>query len=169
MLSNDYKAKNPANLINNPAGAAVDRLAALGLQDKELFLPAGLLGFPAYQHYKLEPFEPGDGSESPFLLLNAVGHELTFPLIHPASMGLDYRFPSSAELLAALGARVPEDLLPLLIVTLRETLEEITVNLQGPLIVNPIAALGAQLVLEDQPLRHPLLKPGAAEDLMRSC
>jgi len=47
-----------------------------------------------------------------------------------------------------------------LIVTLRETLEEITVNLQGPLIVNPIAALGAQLVLEDQPLRHPLLKPG---------
>ena len=168
MLSNNYKAKNPADLISNPAGAAVDRLAALGLPDKELFLPAGLLGFPACRHYKLEPFEPGDGSESPFLLLNAVGHELTFPLIQPASMGLDYHFPRSAELLAALGARAPEDLLPLLIVTLRETLEEITVNLQGPLIVNPTAALGAQLVLEDQPLRHPLLKPEAAEDLMRS-
>ena len=84
-------------------------------------------------------------------------------------MGLDYHFPRSAELLAALGARAPEDLLPLLIVTLRETLEEITVNLQGPLIVNPIAALGAQLVLEDQPLRHPLLKPADAEDLLRSC
>ncbi len=169
MLSNDYKAKSPANPISNPAGVAVNRLAALGLQDRELFFPAGLLGFPACRHYKIELFEPGDGSESPFLLLNAVGHELTFPLIHPAAMGLDYGFPRSAELLAALGARAPEDLLPLLIVTLRETLEEITVNLQGPLIVNPIAGLGAQLVLEDQPLRHPLLKAAGAEDLMRSC
>jgi len=169
MLSNDYKAKNPANLINNPAGAAVDRLPALGLQDKEIFFPAGLLGFPACRHYKLKPFDPGDGRESPFLLLSAVGDELTFPLIHPVSLDLDYRFSTSPELFAALGARAPEDLLPLLIVTLRETLEEITVNLQGPLIVNPLAALGAQLVLEDQPLRHPLLKPAAAEDLMRSC
>lgn len=169
MLSNDCKAKSPANPISNPLGATVDRLAALGLLEKEIYFPAGLLGFPACRHYKLSPFEPGDGSESPFLLLNAMGHELTFPLIHPASMGLDYRFPRSAELLATLGVRDPEDLIPLLIVTLRETLEEITVNLQGPLIVNPITALGAQLVLEDQPLRHPLLKPEAAGDLLRSC
>ena len=165
MLSNDYKAKSPASPISNPAGAAVDRLANLRLQDKELFFPAGLLGFPACRHYKLMPFDPGDGSESPFLLLSAVGDELTFPLIHPVSLDLDYRFPTSPELFAALGARAPEDLIPLLIVTVREKLEEITVNLQGPLIVNPVSAAGVQLVLEDLPLRYPLLKP-AAEDLM---
>ena len=165
MLSNDYKAKSPENLTSNPAGVTLDRLAALGLLDRELFFPAGLLGFPACRHYKIEPFDPGDGNESPFLLLNAVGHELVFPLIHPASMGLDYHFPTNLELFTALGARSSEDLVPLLIVTVREKIEEITVNLQGPLIVNPVSAAGVQLVLEDRPLRYPLIRP-AVEDPM---
>jgi flagellar assembly factor FliW len=147
--------------MNSLPGTTLDRLAALGLLHKEIFFPAGLLGFPAYQRYKLEPFEPGDGSDSPFLLLGAGGNEVTFPVIHPASMGLDCHFPVNADLLSGLDAHGPEDLVPLLIVTLRERLEEITVNLQGPLIVNPVSSLGVQLVLEDRPLRHPLIKISA--------
>jgi flagellar assembly factor FliW len=45
----------------------------------------------------------------------------------------------------------------MLIVTVRERLEEITVNLQGPLVLNPSSSKGLQLVVEEYPLRHPLV------------
>jgi flagellar assembly factor FliW len=45
----------------------------------------------------------------------------------------------------------------------RERLEEITVNLQGPLLVNPVSLLGRQLVLEEYPVRYPLIQPESAK------
>jgi len=149
-------------MASSTAAAMAGALTALQPLNKEFVFPVGLIGFPYYQHYKLELFEPGDGSESPFLLLSSVGQEVVFPLIHPLSLALDYRFPASPELLAILKAQSAKDLVPLLIVTVREKLQEITVNLQGPVILHPKTCLGAQLVLEDRPLRYPLLKPTAA-------
>jgi len=125
---------------------------------QELFFPAGLLGFGSCHRYKLERFKPNDDSESPFLMLYAIDQDLSFPLIHPASIAIDYQFPVSSELLAALDAKSPDELIPLLIVTVRDQLEEITVNLQGPVIVNPCSLMGLQLVIEHYPVRHPLLK-----------
>jgi len=126
--------------------------------EQELFFPAGLLGFGSCHQYRLERFKPHDESESPFLLLCATDQDLSFPLIHPASIGLDYKFPVTPELLAALDAKSPDELVPLLIVTVRDQLEEITVNLQGPVIMNPGSSRALQLVIERYPVRHPLLK-----------
>ena len=128
------------------------------LPEQEIYFPAGILGFPACHRYKLARFNAGTGDESPFLLLNSLDQDLSFPLIHPDSIALQYRFPVDGALLSALAARESSELVPLLIVTVRERLEEITLNLQGPLIVNPISSLGLQLVIEDYPLRHPLFK-----------
>jgi len=101
--------------------AALDgTLAPLQPLNREFVFPVGLLGFPDYQRYKLGPFEPGDGRESPFLLLSSVGQEVVFPLIHPLFLALDYRFPASPELLHLLGAQSVNDLVPLLIVTVRD-------------------------------------------------
>jgi len=124
---------------------------------KEFFFPTGILGFPMCRRYRLEPFRPLDGGESPFLLVCAVDQELTFPVIYPASIGLDYPFPVNSELLAALAAKSQTELMPLLIVTVRDRLADVTLNLQGPLILNTQSLRGTQLVLEDYPLRHPLL------------
>jgi flagellar assembly factor FliW len=126
---------------------------------QQVFFPAGILGFSSCHHYKLDRFLPDDGSESPFYMLNALDQDLAFPLIHPASISLDYIFPASPELLTTLGAVSSDELVPLLIVTVRDRIEEITVNLQGPVIVNPTSCLGMQLVIEQYPLRHPLLAP----------
>jgi len=130
----------------------------LAQSERELFFPVGLLGFAACHQYKLERFKPGAGSASPFFMLCALDQDLSFPLIHPASIGLDYKFPITSELLAALDATAQDELVPLLIVTVREQLEEITVNLQGPVIINPGSSLALQLVIERYPVRHPLLK-----------
>jgi flagellar assembly factor FliW len=127
------------------------------LSGKELYFPAGLLGFPACNRYRLERFDPGAGDESPFWMLNSLDQDLSFPLIHPDSVGLHYQFTVNVELLTVLKASSQIELVPLLIVTVRERLEEITLNLQGPLVVNPTSALGLQLVIEEYPLRYPLL------------
>ncbi|HXG51803.1 MAG TPA: flagellar assembly protein FliW [candidate division Zixibacteria bacterium] len=131
--------------------------AAAGLAGKELLFPLGLLGFPDCRRYRLARFRDGDGADSPFFMLNALDHDLSFPLIAPESVGLDYRPAVGRDALAALGARSARDLVALLIVTVRDRLEEITVNLQGPLVVHPATARGLQLVAEDYPLRHPLI------------
>ena len=132
--------------------------ASFNQHEQELFFPAGLLGFGSCHQYKLERFKPDDGSESPFFMLCALDQDLSFPLIHPESIALDYRIPVTAELLTALEAKSPDELVPLLIVTVRERLEEITVNLQGPVIVNPASSLGLQLVIEQYPVRRPLIE-----------
>jgi flagellar assembly factor FliW len=149
----------------NRAGVTVGEVcetAFLNQREQELFFPAGLLGFGSCHRYKLERFKPNDDTESPFLLLCAIDQDLSFPLIHPGSIALDYQFPTNPELLAALDAKSSNDLVPLLIVTVRDQLEEITVNLQGPIIMNPVSSLALQLVIERYPVRYPLLKSAEA-------
>ncbi|SRR5712692_9409619 len=140
----------------------VNETAFFNQPEQELFFPGGLLGFASCHQYKLERFKPDDGSDSPFFMLQAVDQELSFPLLHPASIALDYRVPVTPELLAALDAKSADELVPLLIVTVRDRIEEITVNLQGPVITNPISSLGLQLVIEQYPVRYPLLNRGEA-------
>ena len=131
---------------------------AVDFSATELSFPVGILGFPTCHHYRLERFRSGTDEHSPFFMLNSLEQDLAFPLIAPQSIGIDYRFAVSAELLNALKASSAADLCCLVIVTTRERLEDITVNLQGPLIINPQSSLGFQIVNESYPLRHPLLK-----------
>ncbi len=67
----------------------------------------------------------------------------------------------SPELLTRPDAVSEQELVPLLIVTVRERAEETIVNLQGPLIINRVSLIGMQLVVEKYPSRHPLLRTTA--------
>ena len=146
--------------MNSRAGvdlAEVREAPRFDESEQEILFPAGLLGFGACRHYTLQPFKPGDGSDSPFFMLHAVDQDLTFPLIHPVSLALDYRYPITPDLLTGLGATSAQDLVPLLIVTVRNRLEDITVNLKGPLIINSKKGLGLQMVIEQYELHHRLV------------
>jgi flagellar assembly factor FliW len=123
----------------------------------EIFFPTGLLGFPDCRRFKLSQFEPGDGHDSPFFVLHSLDQELSFLVIHPDFIAPDYSVPVYPELRQALGAKSDSELLALLIVTVRGQVEDITVNLQGPLLVSTRSRIAMQLVLEEFPLRYPLL------------
>jgi flagellar assembly factor FliW len=92
-----------------------------------------------------------------------VDRDLSFPLIHPDLVMLDYQVPVNPEILAALKAEPESFLVSFLIVTVRERVEDITVNLQGPLLVNTVSLLGRQLVLEEYPVRYPLIQPESSK------
>ena len=155
MLSNSYDAKPRTMPETSPTVASTPSFASLA--GRELYFPAGVLGFPQAKRYQLAGFDPGDGSESPFLILNSLDEDLSFPVIHPDYVSKDYCIPVFPELLRSLEAKSEQDLAPLLIVTVRERVEETTVNLQGPLLINVVSGLAMQLVLEEYPLRHPLI------------
>ncbi|HTM10425.1 MAG TPA: flagellar assembly protein FliW [Verrucomicrobiae bacterium] len=123
----------------------------------ELFFPEGLFGFATPRYFTLNPYLPPDGSPSPFFLLQSNEDDLCFPLISPELLILEYKPEPPAELLAKLGAGSQAELAAFAIVTLRERVEEITVNLQGPILLNPRSRLGLQFVVEQYPLRCPLL------------
>jgi flagellar assembly factor FliW len=128
--------------------------------EQEFSLPEGLLGFPTYHHFVLTRYQPEDGSASPFYLLHAKEAGVYFPLIAPQWVMPHYHLSVPKAVLVKLEAKAAADLVVLAIVTLRKRLEDATVNLQGPLLLNPTSHLGLQLVAERHPVRHPLiLKP----------
>lgn len=158
MQSNSSAAPRPnPDKGESLAGGAAAEAALTALENRELLFPHGLFGFHDERRFRLRRFDPGDGSRSPFLILESLDRELSFPVIPAESLPLDYRLPADPELLAAFEARSAAELLVLLIATVRDRVEEITVNLQGPVIVNPTTRLGAQWIVEDYPLRQPLL------------
>jgi flagellar assembly factor FliW len=130
--------------------------------DREFFFPEGVLGFATPRYFTLKPYLPPDGSASPFFLLQARDDDLCFPLISPALLTPDYDLSMPPDFLAKLGAALPEEVATFAIVTLRDRVEDITVNLQGPLVVNSRSRLGFQIVAEQYPLRQPLLAPSPA-------
>ena len=162
MLSNDYAKERGKAPVSNYAHAAVaGALLDRHLEEQELLFPVGILGFPASRRFRLERYRPENGSESPFLTLKCLDQDLSFALIYPRSLSLDYRVPVNDEVFDALSAASAEQLSALLIVTLRERIEDISVNLQGPLVINPASSLGLQLVVEHYPLRYPLIQGSA--------
>ncbi|MBI3304565.1 MAG: flagellar assembly protein FliW [Deltaproteobacteria bacterium] len=128
-------------------------------REQEVFFPEGLLGLPSFRRFVLSRYRPADGSDSPFFLLQGKEEEISLPLIEPQRLVPDYHLALPVEVLTRLEAESPADLAVLTIVTLRERLEEITVNLQGPLLLNLASRLGLQLVVEHYPVRSPLLTP----------
>jgi len=138
---------------------AQEKLAVSLLQGESqpFFFPEGLLGFAAYRRFSLNRYQPGDGSESPFFLLQALDGDLSFPLVSPHLLVPEYQLVPSAETLVRLATDTLDDLVVLTIVTLRQRLEEITANLQGPLLLNPVARLGLQVIADRYSVRHPLI------------
>jgi flagellar assembly factor FliW len=143
--------------VNSPVKQETETRAPVRETEQPFFFPGGLLGFASHRSFVLKPYLPADGSASPFFVLQSTEDELCFPLISPHSIVSDYTVAPPPELLATLDVAALAELSLFVIVTLRERVEEITANLQGPILLNPASSLGLQLVIEHYPLRYPLV------------
>ncbi len=124
---------------------------------QEFFFPVGLLGFASVQHFVLSDYQPPDGSQSPFYLLQASHEDLSFLLLSPHLLVPEYRMELSPQEIACLNATSIDDLVAMVIITFRDRLEETTANLQGPVLLNLATKKGFQIVVENYPVRHRLL------------
>ena len=119
------------------------------LPEHVLTFPEGLIGFEQLQKYILI----NDEDSQPFLwLVSLEDADVSFPVITPQVFASQYDREVQKK---------PDDTV-FTIVSLREKLEESTVNLRSPIIINN--STGRQIVLENDeyPFQFPLLTTASA-------
>jgi flagellar assembly factor FliW len=111
----------------------------------KLHFPEGLLGFEDYTDYELAAAE-----YEPFLRLQSLQDSaLSFWVVDPFIIRADYETDIDDHDLAKIGVTEPADVLVLVILTIPKDGSAVTVNLQGPLIINKRTNTGFQAVLTD--------------------
>lgn len=129
-------------------------------EDRVITFPKGLLGFAAQKRYCL--LEPGD--DACFFWLQSVDEpNLAFVITDPTFFVPEYAVPIRPEQMAELGLSRVEDAQVFVIVNKVD--QDLTGNLQGPLVINTVNRGGEQIVLVEKrwTTRHPLVKTSAAK------
>lgn len=120
--------------------------------------PEGILGFDYIKEFALLD---SDDDKSPFMWLQATGEpELAFVVIRPEDFLEEYKLVVSQGDLEAVSEKETEKLVVLAIVTIPANPSEMTANLQGPIIINPVKKLGRQAISlsEKYHVRHQILE-----------
>ena len=126
--------------------------------DRVITFPKGLLGFGSQRNFCL--LEPGN--DSAFFWLQSVDEpSLAFVVTDPSLFFNDYSVPIKPEQMTELKLARLEDAQVFVIVNKID--ENLTANLQGPLVINTITREGEQVVLADRrwTTRHNLVKIGS--------
>jgi len=124
-------------------------------EDQVLTLVEGMLGFSECHRYVLMDDEIGE----PFMWMQSLDiPSLAFVVIDPAIILPSYHFSVKKDQIKALETNSVEDLQVYTIVTMAANILDVTVNLQGPLVLNKKVRVGQQIVLNDPNFstRHPL-------------
>ena len=130
------------------------RFGLIQASESEIYrIPEGLLGFRSYTQYLHlpDPVTPGLS-----WLQSTTAPDLAFGLVAPPLAVGDYRIEIRPGDRAALELSDERD--AMIYVVLNRGVGGLTVNLQGPLVFNPVRRLGRQLVLTSSryPVRYPL-------------
>jgi flagellar assembly factor FliW len=133
------------------------RFGKVEIDDSQILtLPSGILGFSNEQHFVLlNDEEP----ESPFQWLHSMTtSDLAFVVMTPTYAYPDYHINLNEDHLRKLDAGSAEQVQIRCILTMARELSDITINLQGPLLLNLDKRIGLQLVIPDGKYntRHPL-------------
>ncbi|MFZ4574383.1 MAG: flagellar assembly protein FliW [Phycisphaerales bacterium] len=127
-------------------------------EDRVIQFPKGLLGFSGSTRFCL--LEPG--TDAAFFWLQSLDEpSLAFVVTDPALFVPEYSVPVRPEQMVELKLSKLDDAQVFVIVNKVD--EQLTGNLQGPLVVNTLTKEGEQLVLAEKrwTTRHPLMKVAA--------
>ena len=126
--------------------------------DKILTFEDGIIGFPDLKHFTLIHDEE-KGKDAGIRYFQSI-EEPTFamPVMNPLMVCEDYNPQVSEEFLSSLGNISDENIVVLVTVTVPTDLTKMTVNLQGPIIINSDEKKGAQIIVEgnDYPVKFPI-------------
>ena len=132
------------------------RFGEVEIQDQDILtFPSGMLGFSSERHFVMIEDEMG----SPFQWLQSIEkQDLAFVTINPETAVSAFSLDITVDHRKKLDTEQVEDLSVRVIVTMAKKLQNVTINLQGPLLINYSKKLGLQFVVADgrYNTRHPL-------------
>jgi len=111
-----------------------------------LTFPNGILGFPDIRKYILIREEGNDV----FLWLQGIEEDIAFIITNPLFFKPDYKIKIPQEEVKELEVRDVNDIQIYAIVTVPSDPKFTSINLQGPILINPHKNLGKQIVLADE-------------------
>jgi flagellar assembly factor FliW len=123
------------------------RFGQINVKSEDIIIfPDGPLGFPDCTRFTFID----EDRAVPFRMLQSLDNPaLAFVVVDPLISRQDYHFDVTREDLKLIKSDSTENLLVYCIVTMSRNIHEVTVNLQGPLVINPTHRLGHQFVLVD--------------------
>jgi flagellar assembly factor FliW len=126
--------------------------------DKIIVFENGIIGFPDLKHFTLLHDEEKGTNVGIRFLQSIEEPGFAMPVMDPLVVKQDYDPEVNDELLAGLGELTPDNILVLVTVTVPSDLTKMSVNLQGPIVVNVDAHKACQIIVEGNtyPVKFPI-------------
>ncbi|NIA29995.1 MAG: flagellar assembly protein FliW [Actinobacteria bacterium] len=131
-------------------------------EDEVVLFPEGLIGFENRRRFIIKT---KDGFEPFHWLLCLDEPSLLLPVIDPFLIMEDYRPGPSGNELQSIGIENNDDARFLAVVTVGQSVDQVSVNLRGPIVINKTRNLGKQIILMESRylVKHPI-KAGRRHD-----
>ena len=126
--------------------------------DKIITFENGIIGFPELKHFTLLHDDEA-GTDAGIRFLQSMEEPgFAMPVMDPLIVKQDYDPVVEDELLAGIGELNENNVLVMVTVTVPSDLTKMSVNLQGPIIINVEKRLAVQLIVEnkDYPVKYPI-------------
>ncbi len=126
--------------------------------EKIIIFENGIIGFPEMKRFTLLHDEE-KGTNAGIRFLQSVDEPgFAMPVMDPFMVKEDYAPEVDDELLASIGNVTEENVLVLVTVTVPADLAKMSVNLQGPLVINVDERKACQVILDSNayPVKYPI-------------
>ncbi|MBO6214813.1 MAG: flagellar assembly protein FliW [Lachnospiraceae bacterium] len=118
--------------------------------DKIIKLEKGIVGFPDLKNFTLiYDNEKGEDERSIMWFQSLDEPQFAMPVLNPIDIVADYNPTVNDELLEPLGELTEDNLYVLVTVKVPKKIEDMTINLKAPIIINSENRQGGQIIVED--------------------
>lgn len=119
------------------------------VEDKIIHFADGIIGFPDCKNFTLI-YDEEKGTKSNISWLQSMDEPVfALPVMDPLAVKEDYNPVVEDELLVSLGDLTPDNTFILVTVTAPEKIEDLSINLKAPIIINVDTRKASQLIVED--------------------
>ena len=126
--------------------------------EKIITFPSGIIGFPDMTKFTMI-YDEEKGTNAGIRWLQSMD-EPTFamPVMDPLVVKEDYNPEVDDEILKNIGTLTPDNILVLVTITVPSDLTQMSVNLQGPIIINVDERKACQVIVDtaDCPVKYPV-------------
>ena len=124
--------------------------------DKIITLEKGMIGFPELTHFALIYDEEKKNNKFQISWFQSMDDgDIAFPVTDPTYFMDDYKPSVQEEIIAPLGEMTEENTYVLVTVTVPQKVENFSVNLKAPIIINCDTNKGVQVITEsDYPIKY---------------
>lgn len=130
-------------------------------EDKLLHMPRGLLGFQQYKSYVI--LDHDDTGRIKWLQC-VDAPDLAFVIADPIAFFNDYNFMLKEEFLSIIDIKKGDEIVTVVVMTIHDGGQRITVNLQAPIVINSRVRKGMQIICDEPDLssQHQVYPPVTA-------